>query len=97
MISDTRHHHKRPLYFNISKFNGSKEKLKISRLSKACSKIVEDYVKHNEKVKEVELKGLIRLRYSLETEGTQGADNSATRCFAIFFTLTTSFLRTFEP
>ena len=60
MISDTRHHHKRPLYFNISKFNGSKEQLKISRLSKACSKIVEDYVNHNEKVKEAELKGLIQ-------------------------------------
>ncbi len=44
IISDTRHHHKRPLYFNIPKFKNSKEQIKIAELSKQCSVIAKSYV-----------------------------------------------------
>ena len=59
LISDTRHHHKRPLYFNIPKFLNTVEQLEISNLSKECFKIVKDYVLNNEKIKEDEISNLI--------------------------------------
>lgn len=52
VIADTRHHHKKPLYFNIPKFINDDNQLQISRLSKQCSEIVEDYVSN---VKKIEL------------------------------------------
>ncbi|KKN19435.1 hypothetical protein LCGC14_0945830, partial [marine sediment metagenome] len=60
MISDTRHHHKRPLYFNIPKFVSSKEQLRISELSKVSSKIVENYINNHERIKESELNEYIK-------------------------------------
>ena len=60
MISDTRHHHKRPLYFNIPKFVSSKEQLQISELSKVSSKIVENYINNHERIKESELNEYIK-------------------------------------
>jgi len=59
-ISDTRHHHKRPLYFNIPKFTGDEDQLKISNLSKTCGQKVEDFVRNNEKIREHELMAVIQ-------------------------------------
>lgn len=59
IISDTRHHHKRPLYFNIPKFKKTHEQLKISTLSKNCSQKIKSYVLSNSKVKDTEIKNLI--------------------------------------
>jgi len=59
MISDTRHHHKRPLYFNIPKFNRSNDQLKIAGISKSCHDQVNQLVENNEKVKEKEIFDLI--------------------------------------
>ncbi|TXT65698.1 MAG: hypothetical protein BAJALOKI1v1_390018 [Promethearchaeota archaeon] len=39
-ISDTRHHHKRPLYFNIPKFINLQEQQKIAHLAQKCSKLI---------------------------------------------------------
>jgi hypothetical protein len=44
LISDTRHHHKRPLYFNIPEFHGTDTQLKISSLAQQCTATVEKYV-----------------------------------------------------
>ncbi|TFF98235.1 MAG: hypothetical protein EU547_02115 [Promethearchaeota archaeon] len=44
LISDTRHHHKRPLYFNIPKFQGTDQQLKIASLAKECTNIVANYI-----------------------------------------------------
>ena len=54
-ISDTRHHHKRPLYFNIPKFDESEDQITISNLSQVCHRKVKDYVNSTEKIKESEL------------------------------------------
>ncbi len=53
-ISDTRHHHKRPLYFNIPKFDESEDQIAISNLSQICQKNIRDYSNSNEKLKESE-------------------------------------------
>lgn len=46
-ISDTRHHHKRPLYFNILKFDESEDHIAISTLSRTChDKPVTNYLVH---------------------------------------------------
>ncbi|HEA71095.1 hypothetical protein LCGC14_0943930 [marine sediment metagenome] len=60
LISDTRHHHKRPLYFNIPKFDSSKEQSQISVLSKVSSKIVENYILSHERINKSELNELIQ-------------------------------------
>jgi len=49
-IADTRHHHKRPLYFSISRFSGNKEQLIIAQLSRECEEIVKNYVISTEKL-----------------------------------------------
>lgn len=59
IISDTRHHHKRPLYFNIPKFNSTKEQLGIAAISKECSDKVEQYVIKHKTLKETEITNLI--------------------------------------
>lgn len=59
MISDTRHHHKRPLYFNIPNFNSSNDQLKIASISKSCHDQVKFLVENNDKVKEGEINDLI--------------------------------------
>jgi hypothetical protein len=59
IISDTRHHHKRPLYFNIPKFNSTKEQLSIATISKECYEKVEKYVIKHKKLKETEIANLI--------------------------------------
>lgn len=51
IIRDTRHHHKRPLYFNIPRFNKIKSHLEIAKLSKESSKIIENYISKNQKIK----------------------------------------------
>ncbi|MBY9006179.1 MAG: hypothetical protein KGD63_05430, partial [Candidatus Lokiarchaeota archaeon] len=60
IISDTRHHHKRPLYFNIPKFQNTEKQLKIASLSELCSEVVEKYIKTSDKVKELEIYTLIK-------------------------------------
>jgi len=60
MISDTRHHHKRPLYFNIPKFTSSNDQLKIAGVSKSCHDQVKLLFENNEKVKENETYDLIK-------------------------------------
>lgn len=59
IISDTRHHHKRPLYFYIPKFLNSQEQVKISDLSQICANKVKNYVLKNEKFQESEINKLI--------------------------------------
>ena len=59
MISDTRHHHKRPLYFNIPNFTSSKDQLKIASVSKSCHDQVKLLVENNDKVNEGEIYNLI--------------------------------------
>jgi len=59
MISDTRHHHKRPLYFNIPKFTSSNVQLKIASISKSCHDQVKLLVENKEKVNEGEINNLI--------------------------------------
>ncbi|MBN1214677.1 MAG: N-6 DNA methylase [Candidatus Lokiarchaeota archaeon] len=61
IISDTRHHHKRPLYFNIPKFNNTKEQLLIASLSESCHKKVRNYIEKGDKIKESELNSLIQV------------------------------------
>jgi len=60
VISDTRHHHKRPLYFNIPKFTSSNDQLKIAGISKSCHDQVKLLFENNEKVKENETYDLIK-------------------------------------
>jgi hypothetical protein len=50
-IADTRHHHKRPLYFNIPKFTGNTAQKKIAELSKECEIIVKKYIEEANKIK----------------------------------------------
>jgi len=59
-ISDTRHHHKRPLYFNIPKFKNSEEQLKIAAFSKKCAHTVKEYILSIKKIKESKIKELIQ-------------------------------------
>ena len=59
-IADTRHHHKKPLYFNIPKFINDDAQLQISRLSKQCSKMVEDYVSSAAKIELSVINDLIK-------------------------------------
>ena len=59
IISDTRHHHKRPLYFNIPKFKVTQEQLKITALSKMCSQKVKNYVLGSKKIRETEIRNLV--------------------------------------
>ena len=68
IISDTRHHHKRPLYFNIPRFNSSDAHVKIANLSPECAKIVENYFLNSEKVKENEIYTLIEEKLIQITE-----------------------------
>ena len=59
-ISDTRHHHKRPLYFNIPKFTADENQVAISNLSLTCHNKIENFVKNNKSFKESELIALIQ-------------------------------------
>ncbi len=58
-ISDTRHHHKRPLYFNIKKFNASEDQLAIANLSQICHELMKEYSSNHEKLKELEYFSII--------------------------------------
>ncbi|MFW9873258.1 MAG: N-6 DNA methylase [Candidatus Thorarchaeota archaeon] len=58
-IADTRHHHKRPLYFNIPKYSGTAEEKKIAAFSKECEKAVEEYTLSTDKIKNEEIYNLI--------------------------------------
>jgi len=49
LISDTRHHHKRPLYFNIPQFRETDIQLKIASLTQQCTTIVENYIAEGNK------------------------------------------------
>lgn len=44
LISDTRHHHKRPLYFYIPEFQETDTQLRIASLAQQCTSIVEKYL-----------------------------------------------------
>jgi hypothetical protein len=46
-ISDTRHHHKRPLYFNIPKFQNTSQQNLITQLAEKCNTIISEYFKNN--------------------------------------------------
>ena len=59
IISDTRHHHKRPLYFNILKFKNTSNQMNIAALSKRCSQKVKTYILANKKSKETKIRNLI--------------------------------------
>jgi hypothetical protein len=50
-IADTRHHHKRPLYFNIPQYKETKEQKKISELAKECENDVKNYITNTTKIK----------------------------------------------
>ncbi|TFG25576.1 MAG: hypothetical protein EU529_00765 [Promethearchaeota archaeon] len=50
-IADTRHHHKRPLYFNIPNYTGTSKQKRIAKLSQECEDIVKSYVKDANKIK----------------------------------------------
>ena len=58
-ISDTRHHHKRPLYFNIPRYNNLDEQNEIATISMECWKIVANYLKTTPKIRETEIYTLI--------------------------------------
>lgn len=60
MISDTRHHHKRPLYFNIPRYTASNEQKQIAQLAQECHDIVESYLKRSEKPKDDEIDNIIQ-------------------------------------
>ncbi len=53
-ISDTRHHHKRPLYFNIPKFTANEDQVAIAKLSQDNHKLMKEYSDNHEKLKELE-------------------------------------------
>ncbi|MGV9172923.1 MAG: HsdM family class I SAM-dependent methyltransferase [Promethearchaeia archaeon] len=59
VIADTRHHHKRPLYFNIPHFEKTEVAIKISQISQECAKIVRNYVKKEKKLKKSEIEKLV--------------------------------------
>ena len=59
-ISDTRHHHKRPLYFNIPKFTASEDQMAISHLSQTCHEKMKNYSDTHEKIKELEYYPIIQ-------------------------------------
>ncbi|MHA1526159.1 MAG: hypothetical protein ACTSQD_03935, partial [Promethearchaeota archaeon] len=59
VISDTRHHHKRPLYFNIPIFENNDIQLQISSISKKCAKVMENYISKAEKIKENDINDLL--------------------------------------
>jgi len=59
-ISDTRHHHKRPLYFNIPKFCSSKDQKEIARFAKQCSIKIEELANSGEKLKASTIRKLIK-------------------------------------
>jgi hypothetical protein len=48
-ISDTRHHHKRPLYFHIPQFEQTSQQLNIAKLAKKNTHIVANYFNHSNK------------------------------------------------
>ncbi len=50
-IADTRHHHKRPLYFNIPFFEEIEEQIHIANLAKQCEQIAQEYVKNTQNPK----------------------------------------------
>ncbi|MFX1569100.1 MAG: N-6 DNA methylase [Promethearchaeota archaeon] len=50
-IADTRHHHKRPLYFNIPYFEGNDTQIKIANLARQCEEIIQKYVSSSENPK----------------------------------------------
>lgn len=64
-ISDTRHHHKRPLYFHIPRYVGTKSQSRIANLSEECYHIVRDYVISEEKPKMKHIKKLIEKKYEI--------------------------------
>ncbi|MHA1148301.1 MAG: N-6 DNA methylase [Promethearchaeota archaeon] len=55
IIADTRHHHKRPLYFNIPRYTGNKKQKQISTLSKQCAEKTSTYASttDNPKIQEI--------------------------------------------
>lgn len=59
IISDTRHHHKRPLYFNIPKFKKTQDQLNVATLSKKCFQKVKTHIRENRKIDETEIQNLI--------------------------------------
>ncbi len=59
VISDTRHHHKRPLYFNIPIFENNDIQLQISSISKKCANVMENYISKAEKIKENDINDLL--------------------------------------
>ena len=59
VISDTRHHHKRPLYFNIPMFENDEIQLQISSISKKCANVMENYISKAEKIKENDISNLL--------------------------------------
>ncbi|MFO8017539.1 MAG: N-6 DNA methylase [Promethearchaeia archaeon] len=63
-ISDTRHHHKRPLYFNIPQYQGTKIQNNIARLSKECYEIVKKYVKSEGKPRARNIRKIIEDKYN---------------------------------
>ncbi|TFG04745.1 MAG: hypothetical protein EU539_10275 [Promethearchaeota archaeon] len=58
-IADTRHHHKRPLYFNIKRYKGTAKQKRIAFLSKKCSSIVEEHIKNSKNISNDEIYELI--------------------------------------
>jgi hypothetical protein len=59
-IADTRHHHKRPLYFNIPRYDGSLEQKKLAKLAKECKIVVEKYITTTNKITMQEISALIK-------------------------------------
>lgn len=60
IISDTRHHHKRPLYFNLPRFKNSQDQSKIAAIAKKCAHIVKEYILNNNEIKETKIRELIQ-------------------------------------
>ncbi len=58
-ISDTRHHHKRPLYFNVPRYKNTENQNKIAKLSKESASIVKLYIEKTERPKVAEIYDLI--------------------------------------
>jgi hypothetical protein len=77
-VSDTRHHHKRPLYFNIPRYTGSKTQKEIAKLSEECFEIVKEYVHSKEKPRNSKIRSLVQDKYErirelgLEVLNTEG-------------------------
>ena len=64
LIADTRHHHKRPLYFNIPRYTETREQKKVADLSRECERVVTEYVNSTAKPKLTEIYKLIEERLS---------------------------------